>query len=237
MGSYGPEEIDVESMNRTFFETMKGGPPPDGPSPSISSQSPHAPGVGRAPGAGSGGPPLAEGPCPSCTALLDQLDGAVDHATQHINLAVVAKAPLQREEAEPLGTELQAMVEEGMATGGPRGALRRFVERYSGGTYAEGGAPLQERIFANAEVFFGVEMTPFVSFVPDVEALRRSAVPVVVMAGQESREALPEVYRPSRWLADRLGVGLVEIPGAHVPYFDRPEEFVHAIRPFLKEDR
>ncbi len=40
--------------------------------------------------------PLAEGPCPSCTALLDQLDGAVDHATQHINLAVVAKAPLQR---------------------------------------------------------------------------------------------------------------------------------------------
>ncbi|CAN5129681.1 DUF899 family protein [soil metagenome] len=40
--------------------------------------------------------PLAEGPCPSCTALLGQLDGAVDHATQLINLAVVAKAPLQR---------------------------------------------------------------------------------------------------------------------------------------------
>jgi predicted dithiol-disulfide oxidoreductase (DUF899 family) len=40
--------------------------------------------------------PLAEGPCPSCTALLDQLDGAVEHAVPHINLAVVAKAPLQR---------------------------------------------------------------------------------------------------------------------------------------------
>jgi len=40
--------------------------------------------------------PLAEGPCPSCVALLDQLDGAVEHAAQHINLAVVAKAPLQR---------------------------------------------------------------------------------------------------------------------------------------------
>jgi predicted dithiol-disulfide oxidoreductase (DUF899 family) len=37
---------------------------------------------------------LAEGPCPSCTALLDQLDGATEHASQHINLAVVAKAPL-----------------------------------------------------------------------------------------------------------------------------------------------
>jgi predicted dithiol-disulfide oxidoreductase (DUF899 family) len=40
--------------------------------------------------------PLAEGPCPSCTALLDQLDGAVEHAAQHVNFAVVAKAPLPR---------------------------------------------------------------------------------------------------------------------------------------------
>jgi predicted dithiol-disulfide oxidoreductase (DUF899 family) len=40
--------------------------------------------------------PLAEGPCPSCTAFLDQLDGAAEHASQHLNLAVVAKAPLRR---------------------------------------------------------------------------------------------------------------------------------------------
>ena len=40
--------------------------------------------------------PLEEGPCPSCVALLDQFDGAAEHATQHINLAVVAKAPLER---------------------------------------------------------------------------------------------------------------------------------------------
>jgi predicted dithiol-disulfide oxidoreductase (DUF899 family) len=40
--------------------------------------------------------PLAEGPCPSCVALLDQLDGAAEHAGQHLNVAVVAKAPLQR---------------------------------------------------------------------------------------------------------------------------------------------
>jgi predicted dithiol-disulfide oxidoreductase (DUF899 family) len=40
--------------------------------------------------------PLAEGPCPSCTALLDQLDGAVDHVSQRVNLAVVAKSPLPR---------------------------------------------------------------------------------------------------------------------------------------------
>jgi predicted dithiol-disulfide oxidoreductase (DUF899 family) len=39
---------------------------------------------------------LGEGPCPSCVALLDQLDGAAEHASQHINLAVVAKAALPR---------------------------------------------------------------------------------------------------------------------------------------------
>jgi predicted dithiol-disulfide oxidoreductase (DUF899 family) len=40
--------------------------------------------------------PLQEGPCPSCTALLDQLDGAAEHVGQHLNLAVVAKAPIAR---------------------------------------------------------------------------------------------------------------------------------------------
>jgi predicted dithiol-disulfide oxidoreductase (DUF899 family) len=38
--------------------------------------------------------PLAQGPCPSCVAFLDQIDGAAEHAGQHLNLAVVAKAPL-----------------------------------------------------------------------------------------------------------------------------------------------
>jgi predicted dithiol-disulfide oxidoreductase (DUF899 family) len=39
---------------------------------------------------------LEEAPCPSCVALLDQLDGAAEHASQLINLAVVAKSPLSR---------------------------------------------------------------------------------------------------------------------------------------------
>jgi predicted dithiol-disulfide oxidoreductase (DUF899 family) len=39
---------------------------------------------------------LHEGPCPSCTALLDQLDGAVGHASEHLNFVVVAKAPAER---------------------------------------------------------------------------------------------------------------------------------------------
>src|SRR6266487_3250952 len=36
--------------------------------------------------------PLAETPCPTCVALLDQLDGVVEHASQHMNFVVVAKS-------------------------------------------------------------------------------------------------------------------------------------------------
>jgi predicted dithiol-disulfide oxidoreductase (DUF899 family) len=31
--------------------------------------------------------PLPEGPCPSCVALLDQLDGAVEHLSQRMGFA------------------------------------------------------------------------------------------------------------------------------------------------------
>jgi predicted dithiol-disulfide oxidoreductase (DUF899 family) len=40
--------------------------------------------------------PLTEQPCPSCTALIDQLDGAAEHVSQQINFAIVAKASLPR---------------------------------------------------------------------------------------------------------------------------------------------
>jgi predicted dithiol-disulfide oxidoreductase (DUF899 family) len=40
--------------------------------------------------------PLVEGPCPSCTAFLDQLDGAAEHVSQHVNLVIAGKAPIER---------------------------------------------------------------------------------------------------------------------------------------------
>jgi predicted dithiol-disulfide oxidoreductase (DUF899 family) len=40
--------------------------------------------------------PLAQGPCPSCTAFIDALDGAAGHVSQRVNLAVAAKAPIER---------------------------------------------------------------------------------------------------------------------------------------------
>jgi predicted dithiol-disulfide oxidoreductase (DUF899 family) len=48
----------------------------------------------RDPGDDRPGP--ADGPCPSCVALLDQLDGAAEHVNQRATLVVVAKAPLPK---------------------------------------------------------------------------------------------------------------------------------------------
>jgi predicted dithiol-disulfide oxidoreductase (DUF899 family) len=40
--------------------------------------------------------PKMKAACPSCTSILDSLDGTVPHATQRINLAVVARNPLDK---------------------------------------------------------------------------------------------------------------------------------------------
>ena len=40
--------------------------------------------------------PKMQSPCPSCTSILDSLNGTAPHAGQRINLAVVAKSPLDR---------------------------------------------------------------------------------------------------------------------------------------------
>jgi predicted dithiol-disulfide oxidoreductase (DUF899 family) len=37
-----------------------------------------------------------EKPCPSCTSILDALDGSNVHITQRVSLAVVAKSPIAR---------------------------------------------------------------------------------------------------------------------------------------------
>src|SRR5688572_18860796 len=40
--------------------------------------------------------PDKERPCPMCVCMLDSLDRTAPHASQRINLAVVAKSPLER---------------------------------------------------------------------------------------------------------------------------------------------
>ena len=58
---------------------------------------PRSPGDTRpGPSGETGKLPLAETPCPSCTSILDSLDGAARHLRRTINLAVVAKSEPER---------------------------------------------------------------------------------------------------------------------------------------------
>jgi hypothetical protein len=54
VGTYTPEEVDVDAMNRTFLELMKDVPLQTVRAPSLGSQSQDAPGLGGAPGADPG---------------------------------------------------------------------------------------------------------------------------------------------------------------------------------------
>jgi predicted dithiol-disulfide oxidoreductase (DUF899 family) len=38
----------------------------------------------------------SDAPCPSCTSIIDAVDGAARHVTQRVNFAVVAKAPIAK---------------------------------------------------------------------------------------------------------------------------------------------
>lgn len=40
--------------------------------------------------------PAMSAPCPSCTSILDALDGEMPHLRQRVNVAVVARSPIQR---------------------------------------------------------------------------------------------------------------------------------------------
>lgn len=40
--------------------------------------------------------PNMKRPCPMCTSIIDSMDGAARHVTQRVNLAVVAKSPIER---------------------------------------------------------------------------------------------------------------------------------------------
>ena len=64
------------------------------------------------------GPNMAK-PCPMCTAMLDALNGTAPHATQRINLAVVASSPLERirdwgEKSKVQGVRLQGKLKDAL---------------------------------------------------------------------------------------------------------------------------
>ncbi len=128
---------------------------------------------------------------------------------------------------------IQQVVEGGMQRGGPRGGCETFLRFVAGDEVFENLDPhLRERMLDNGETFFGLEMGAFEPFHPDEASLTTVEAPVRVMVGTESAPFFAET---ARWLAERLGVESETLPGAHTPYFDRPQEMAESLRPLLRE--
>ncbi|HVV10109.1 alpha/beta hydrolase [Amycolatopsis sp.] len=80
---------------------------------------------------------------------------------------------------------------------------------------------------------FTRELTGFYDYLPDVDALRRSRVPIVLAGGEGSRGYYH--YRPARTLALELGLPFVEMPGAHLAPQRNPAVFAAALAEILTD--
>ncbi|MEQ4725849.1 alpha/beta hydrolase [Nonomuraea sp. B19D2] len=127
-----------------------------------------------------------------------------------------------------------AMVEEVyrlLRTQGLAAASARFMEGIGGTMKAmpdpaslpPRAAEMMARLLRNAPIMMEHELRQFTSYVPDLAALGQVSDRLVLAAGRESRGHLP--YRPAAVMAERLGIELVEFPGAHSGFTDAPEEF------------
>jgi pimeloyl-ACP methyl ester carboxylesterase len=116
-----------------------------------------------------------------------------------------------------------------------REAFERHVSTALGGMYDLIPTDLRERMAANAELFFGIEVPALLRSMPTRDDLRRilarAAVPVQCLAAAEDPQSPPR--RATRWLADELGIELTAIPGGHMPYVTEPAATAATLRELL----
>jgi len=82
-------------------------------------------------------------------------------------------------------------------------------------------------------LLFSRELTEFYRYLPDIEVLRHTGVPIVLAAGLGSRGYYH--YRPARTLALELGLPFVEMPGAHLAPQRQTAEFATALQEILTD--
>jgi pimeloyl-ACP methyl ester carboxylesterase len=150
-----------------------------------------------------------------------------------LRAAILHEPPLMSVLAHPEDAMaiVQPIIESGMARGGTTGALEAFLGFAAGDALDSLPPATVERMMGNAETVFGIEFGNFESWRPDEQALDGVTLPMHVMSGNQSAPFFAEA---SGWLAEQLGTACLPAPGTHVPNFNRPEELVNAIRPFLQ---
>ena len=157
------------------------------------------------------------------------LRGAVLHEPPLGGLSPAAAEPLAR---------IRAVVEDGLARGGPAAAMEAFLRWMTSDAYVDGlPAAQRDRVLGNAEVFLGLEMPALAGYLPSPEQLAAVQVPCVVSAGVEDRDpharhgwfsAVAEV------LGGQLGADLVEVPGSHVPQVTHTRALAEVVRSMVR---
>ena len=109
------------------------------------------------------------------------------------------------------------LVQEAMQAGGPAAAADAFY-RFAVGSAVDALEPATyERMKADGAVLFGVEFQTLSGWSIDEEMLRRTRVPMLLLAGVES----PPFFREAaEWLAARLAGTVEQVPGGHGAPFD-----------------
>jgi pimeloyl-ACP methyl ester carboxylesterase len=159
---------------------------------------------------------------------------ALEPALRHpgrVSRAIVHEIPLLSvlQDPAPVASAIGALVGAAMEAGGPEAALGAFL-RFAFGDAIVGSWPpeLRERMLANADIVFSVEMPAFQAYRPDEDRLAGCRVPVTVLVGEDEQQ--PFFHEAARWLADRLGTMVRSAPGAHGPQFSAPARLAAALR-------
>ena len=153
------------------------------------------------------------------------LRGAIVHEPPLGGLSAVSAAPR---------AAIAAVIQEGMARGGPAAAMEAFLRWMTSDERFEAlPITLRDRVLGNAEVFLGLEMPQLAGYQPTPEQLAAVAVPCIVGAGTQDRDPQSRhgwFYDVARVLAGQLGADFVEMPGSHVPQGTHPEELAAVVR-------
>lgn len=124
---------------------------------------------------------------------------------------------------------LREAVTEGTAAGGTRGGMEAFVRAGAGDAYDDFAEDHRERVLASGHTFLTHEFDRYEWYRPTDEELAGTQRPAVVLYGTSS----PPFFRPvAEWLAARLGLDTLQLPGGHTPQRDRPKDVADFVRQF-----
>jgi pimeloyl-ACP methyl ester carboxylesterase len=92
---------------------------------------------------------------------------------------------------------------------------------------------MMARMTGNFDLFIAHEIQPNGRYMPDVDALRSASTRIVSAAGETSGEQAAR--RSAIALAERLGIAVTYLPGAHGGWGSDPQEFAERLHEILAD--